>query len=119
MLEAVKGGDYDLAHLPRNVREGTSSRMARFVSSMARQGHAGRQRVAKRADAGQHFGAASSVAYGYKAPVSMLLVPFFVEAYAKEGFKFLQVRHAHAALCVWFCCCCCCCCCFALFRPLK
>lgn len=91
VLEAAKGGDYELAHLPRNVREGTTSRLARFVSSMARQGHAGKQRVAKRADAGHHFGAAASVAYGYKAPVSMLLVPFFVEAYAKEGFKFLQV----------------------------
>ena len=34
---------------------------------------------------------ASGVAYGYKAPVSMLLLPFLAQAYQREGFKFLHV----------------------------
>jgi hypothetical protein len=34
---------------------------------------------------------ASGVSYGYKAPVSMLLVPFLREIYSRDGFKFLQV----------------------------
>lgn len=92
VLDAAKGGDYEVAKLPRNVREGTHGRLARFISSMARQGASGKQRVAKRADAGHHFGPAKGVAYGYKAPVSMLLVPFFMETYAKEGLKYLQVK---------------------------
>jgi hypothetical protein len=148
VLEAAKGkGDYEVEKLPRNVREGTLSKMGRFVASMKQQGHAGAQRLAKRADsellavvarasskttssmsssgavdggrggsetvkatkaeaaaeaaeaaaaaaAGRSKLHATGVGYGYKAPVSMLLVPFFHQIYHKEGFKFLQVGGA-------------------------
>lgn len=67
------------------------NKMSRFVESMKRQGLNGQRSLLKRKDAGEKVKVASGVSYGYKAPVSMLLVPFMKEIYAKDGFKFLQV----------------------------
>lgn len=68
------------------------NKMSRFIDSMKKQGANGQNKLLKRKDGGEKVKVASGVSYGYKAPVSMLLVPFMREIYAKNGFKFLQVN---------------------------
>ena len=92
VLSSTHGGDYEVASLPRNVREGTTSAMGRFLKSMDTKGRAGHTKLVKHAEAKRGKGfVATGVSYGYKAPVSMLLVPFLALAYKDRGFKFLQV----------------------------
>lgn len=91
VLNSVKAADYELNKVSRNIREGTMNKMSRFIDSMKRQGTNGHNKLLKRKDGGEKVKVASGVSYGYKAPVSMLLVPFLRDIYAKSGFKFLQV----------------------------
>jgi hypothetical protein len=111
VLSAMHSANFDLAAVPRNVKEGTIAKMTRFLDSMRRQGSAGGKRLKDAADAAEEAAVASGsnngdstrprkagaafvargVAYGYKAPVSMLLVPFLALAYQREAFKFLHV----------------------------
>ena len=117
VLEAMHGANFALPSVPRNIKEGTVTKMARFLDVMRRRGSQGGRRLreaAVKVSGGAGAGAndpamtttdsssalipkpaaafvASGVAYGYKAPVAMLLVPFLAQAYQREGFKFLHV----------------------------
>jgi len=76
VLRHTKSGDYDVDSLPPDLVKNAVETMRPFISSMDTQGK-------------RHPSKARGVSYGFKAPVSMLLVPFFLHEYGQ--LKFLQV----------------------------
>ena len=81
VLQAVHGADYEVDSVERSVVDRTFTSLRALTTSLARK--ASRYSNSK----------ALGVTYGFKAPVSMCLVPFFHRAYATNagGMKFLQV----------------------------
>jgi len=75
VIEETSTGDYDFGSLSKSTRE-------LLKEEIGRMNRAHENKV-------RHTGSATSVSYGIKAPVSMLLVPAFLEIWG--GMKFIHV----------------------------
>ena len=79
-LGRTRSADYDASDLPPDVQ----ARFRPFWNAMRRRGRASRSRMGSER-------ATSGVDWGFKAPVSMLLLPLFHRSDEIRGFKFLHV----------------------------
>lgn len=74
--------DYEVDSLPDDVQRHVTAEVRKFLSAKDAEGKQGRR------------GRTQGVSWGFKAPVSMLLVPFFAQM--TSGVKFLHVVSSQA-----------------------
>jgi hypothetical protein len=74
--------DYEVDSLPDDVQRHVTAEVRKFLSAKDAEGKQGRK------------GRTQGVSWGFKAPVSMLLVPFFAQM--TSGVKFLHVVSSQA-----------------------
>jgi len=83
VLGQTRSADFDPSQLPGNLRATVQRRLLRFWAAMTRRGVASRRHMGERAS--------KAVSWGFKAPVSMLILPLLFELDGANEIRFLHV----------------------------